>query len=120
MVILVNRRSFSWLLLLVLLLVLPASAAPRPERRPKLVVILANGSQSRVIAVSNKERAAIMLGGKLGKAYWFSDRQGEMTTSTYYGRPSPLSPPTAGGGRGEGGASPPLPRWLRDLNARRL
>jgi hypothetical protein len=61
---------------------------------------LANGGQSRVIALSNKERAALVMGGKMGKAYWFSERAGEMTSSSYYGRQ--------------------LPDWLREFNARRL
>jgi predicted AlkP superfamily pyrophosphatase or phosphodiesterase len=61
---------------------------------------LANGGQSRVIALSDKDRAAQLLGGKMGKAYWFSERRGEMSSSSFYGRQ--------------------VPSWLRDFNARRL
>jgi predicted AlkP superfamily pyrophosphatase or phosphodiesterase len=63
-------------------------------------LMLANGGQSRVIALSVKDRAAEMLGGKMGKAYWFSERLGEMTSSTYYGRQ--------------------IPSWLREFNTRQM
>ncbi|MES4793400.1 MAG: hypothetical protein C4321_10875 [Chloroflexota bacterium] len=63
-------------------------------------LILSNNGHSRVLGLSNKDRAAQIPGGKLGKAYWFSERRGEMTSSTYYGRM--------------------LPRWLQEVNARRL
>jgi predicted AlkP superfamily pyrophosphatase or phosphodiesterase len=39
--------------------------------------------ESKVVAVALKGRGAILLGGHLGQAYFFSD-QGEMTSSTFY------------------------------------
>ncbi len=40
--------------------------------------------QSKVVAVALKGRGAILLGGHLGQAYFFSDQTGQMTTSTFY------------------------------------
>jgi arylsulfatase A-like enzyme len=45
---------------------------------------LATAQQSRTIALATKGRGAILLGGRLGKAYYMNDDTGEMTTSTYY------------------------------------
>jgi predicted AlkP superfamily pyrophosphatase or phosphodiesterase len=50
---------------------------------------LSNNFRSKVIAISNKDRAAIMLAGKLGKAYWYHEGVGGMTTSTHYMRELP-------------------------------
>ena len=47
-------------------------------------LVLSSGGRSRVFAVSIKDRAAITLGGHLGKAYWYSRQSGEFVTSTYY------------------------------------
>jgi len=47
-------------------------------------LVLASGGRSRVFAVSIKDRAAILLGGHLGKAYWYSRQRGEFVTSNYY------------------------------------
>lgn len=47
-------------------------------------LVLASGGRSRVFAVSIKDRAAIILGGHFGKAYWYSVPRGEFVTSTYY------------------------------------
>jgi predicted AlkP superfamily pyrophosphatase or phosphodiesterase len=48
----------------------------------------ANGGRSRVITISGKDRAAIMLGGHLADAaYWMRDTL--ITTSTYYERELP-------------------------------
>ncbi|MEW6736384.1 MAG: alkaline phosphatase family protein [Acidobacteriota bacterium] len=63
-------------------------------------LLLSNGFQSKVIAIAVKDRAAINLGGRLGKAYWFNESKGEFLTSTYYMKE--------------------LPKWLQDFNARRL
>lgn len=46
---------------------------------------LATARQSRTITLATKGRGAILLGGRLGKAYYMNDDTGEMTTSTYYG-----------------------------------
>ncbi len=55
------------------------------------------GSQfrSKVISVSQKDRAAVLLGGKLGQAYWVEDSL--FVTSTYYRKT--------------------LPRWVDAFNA---
>jgi predicted AlkP superfamily pyrophosphatase or phosphodiesterase len=87
---------------------LDRTATPNDETSPRNLIgttigdqlMLANGRQSRVIGISVKDRAAELLAGKMGKAYWFSDQLGEMTSSTYYGRE--------------------LPRWLRELNDQHL
>jgi hypothetical protein len=86
---------------------LDGPTTPTDETSPRNLIgtalgdqlLLASGGQSRVIGLSVKERAAIMLAGKMGRAYWASERLGEMTTSTYYGRQ--------------------LPSWLREFNAKR-
>jgi len=87
---------------------LDGPTTPADETSPRNLIgtalgdqlMLANGGQSRVIALAVKDRAAEMLGGKMGKAYWFSERLGEMTSSTYYGRQ--------------------LPGWVREFNTRRM
>lgn len=61
---------------------------------------LASGFRSKVIGLSNKDRAAIMLGGKTGRAYWFHEGAGGLTSSTYYGAK--------------------LPDWVQTFNARKL
>lgn len=48
----------------------------------------ARDSRSRVVSVSLKDRAAILLGGKKpDTALWYDKRKGEFTTSSYYSRP---------------------------------
>jgi arylsulfatase A-like enzyme len=42
----------------------------------------ATGFRSRVVSLSNKDRVAILLGGKTGTAFWID--QGKLVTSTYY------------------------------------
>ena len=63
-------------------------------------LMLSNNSRSKVVAVANKDRAAIMLAGKLGKAYWFHEGVGGMTSSTFYMND--------------------LPPWVKAFNARRI
>jgi hypothetical protein len=41
------------------------------------------------VTVALKSRAAVLLGGKLGKAYWFNEKSGDFTTSTYYAKELP-------------------------------
>lgn len=38
----------------------------------------------RVFSVSIKDRSAIIMGGHLGKAFWYSERTGRMVSSAYY------------------------------------
>lgn len=45
---------------------------------------LNTGLQSRVVTVALKDRSAIYLGGRLGKAFWYSKASGRFITSTYY------------------------------------
>jgi predicted AlkP superfamily pyrophosphatase or phosphodiesterase len=45
---------------------------------------LASGMASKTVALALKERGALLLGGRLGQAFFFSEGAGEMTTSTYY------------------------------------
>jgi hypothetical protein len=42
------------------------------------------GKESKIFAVSVKDRGAIPLAGATGKAFWFSKSAGEFVTSTYY------------------------------------
>jgi predicted AlkP superfamily pyrophosphatase or phosphodiesterase len=49
----------------------------------------ANGSQSKVLAVSGKDRGAILLAGKTGTAYMYMDRTGRFASSTYYMKEHP-------------------------------
>ena len=42
------------------------------------------GGQSKIFAVSVKDRGAVSLAGHAGKAFWFSKASGEFVTSTYY------------------------------------
>jgi predicted AlkP superfamily pyrophosphatase or phosphodiesterase len=47
-------------------------------------LIVHNGGRSRVFSVSVKDRGAILPGGHVGKAFWFSKSSGRFVTSTYY------------------------------------
>lgn len=47
-------------------------------------LVLATGGKSRAFAVSIKDRGAILPGGHLGKAFWYSSSSGKFVTSTYY------------------------------------
>ena len=63
-----------------------AGTSPRNLRVPTLgdELRLQTGSRANVLAVSIKDRGAILTGGKLGMAYWFSSGTGRFITSTYY------------------------------------
>jgi predicted AlkP superfamily pyrophosphatase or phosphodiesterase len=47
-------------------------------------LVISNAGQSRVFSVSIKDRGAIIPGGHMGKAFWYSKRTGDFVTSTYY------------------------------------
>jgi len=47
-------------------------------------MVVHNGRRSRAFSVSVKDRGAILPGGHVGKAFWFSKSSGEFVTSTYY------------------------------------
>jgi predicted AlkP superfamily pyrophosphatase or phosphodiesterase len=61
---------------------------------------LATARQSRTVALATKGRGAILLAGRLGRAYFLNDDTGEMTTSTYY--------------------ASVLPNWVVGWNAKKL
>ena len=46
--------------------------------------MLATAGRSRVFAISIKDRGAIIPGGHLGKAFWYSKDTGQFVSSTYY------------------------------------
>jgi len=63
-------------------------------------LVLSNNRQSRVFSVSVKDRAAIIPGGHVGKAFWFSKGTGEFGSSTFYYED--------------------YPSWAKEWNARKL
>ena len=42
------------------------------------------GGRAKIFAVSGKDRGAVALAGKAGKAFWLSTNSGDFITSTYY------------------------------------
>jgi hypothetical protein len=60
--------------------------SPRNLRVPTIgdELRLKTGFYAQVLSVSIKDRGAILPGGKLGTAYWFSSGTGRFITSTYY------------------------------------
>jgi len=48
-----------------------------------------NGGQSKVLAVSGKDRGAILLAGKTGTAYMYMDKSGRFASTTYYMKEHP-------------------------------
>ena len=57
------------------------------------------GGQAKVFAVSGKDRGAVALAGKAGKAFWVSTDSGDFVTSEYY--------------------YPSYPQWVAEWNAKR-
>lgn len=49
----------------------------------------ATGNQSKVIAISGKDRGAILLAGKSGTAYMYMDQTGNFASSSYYMKEHP-------------------------------
>jgi len=45
---------------------------------------LSNNGRSRIFSVSIKDRGAILPGGHIGKAFWYSKSDGSFVSSTYY------------------------------------
>ena len=71
----------------------PTQRAARSEGRSPAAILVSTfsdelrsntGGQSKVVAVSVKDRGAISMAGHTGTAYWFSKAGGEFITSTYY------------------------------------
>lgn len=87
---------------------LGAEVAPDDETSPRNFngstvgdeLRLATGNAARVVSVAVKERGAILLGGRTGSAWYFSEATGQMTTSTYY--------------------RPDLPEWVSTFNAKKV
>ena len=52
-------------------------------------LIEASGGGSRVFSVSIKDRSAVVLAGRLGKAHWYSRSTGRFVSSSYYYDPLP-------------------------------
>jgi predicted AlkP superfamily pyrophosphatase or phosphodiesterase len=63
-------------------------------------LLLSNNFKSKAVAISLKDRAAMMLAGKLGKAYWYHEGLGAITSSSFYMKE--------------------LPSWVREFNARKI
>jgi len=42
------------------------------------------GGKSKIFSVSGKDRSAVAMAGKTGKAFWYSTNTGDFITSTYY------------------------------------
>ena len=49
----------------------------------------ATGSRSKVVAISGKDRGAILLAGKTGTAYMYMDKTGNFASSTFYMKEHP-------------------------------
>src|SRR5579884_3643585 len=88
------RKSIVWLIRTSTWLAL----SPKPECRPRYLTAdtfgdelkLASGMKSRVVAISWKDRAAIMLGGHSPTAvYWADPPTAHFVTSTYYANALP-------------------------------
>jgi predicted AlkP superfamily pyrophosphatase or phosphodiesterase len=71
----------------------PTQRAARSEGRSPAAILVStfsdelrsnNDGQSKVVAVSVKDRGAISMAGHAGTAYWFSKASGGFVTSTYY------------------------------------
>jgi predicted AlkP superfamily pyrophosphatase or phosphodiesterase len=58
------------------------------------------GGRSKIFGVSGKDRSAVSMAGKTGKAFWYSTNTGDFVTSTYY--------------------YDAYPNWVSQWNARRL
>lgn len=83
------------------------SSDPEEETSPRNLVgttvfdgvRLAN-RDAKIVSIALKGRGSLLLGGQLGKAYFFSDQRGGFTTSSYYAKE--------------------LPEWVQRWNGRRL
>ena len=64
------------------------------------VLVRSGTGKSRIFSISTKDRSAILMGGRQGKAFWYSRQTGRFVTSSYY--------------------YPENPEWLERWNARRL
>jgi predicted AlkP superfamily pyrophosphatase or phosphodiesterase len=58
------------------------------------------GERSKIFGIAGKDRAAVPMAGHLGKAFWFSTKSGDFTTSRFY--------------------YSEYPAWAREWNAKKL
>ena len=61
---------------------------------------IATDGQSKIFAISGKDRSAVAMAGQAGTAYWYSTNNGDFQTSTYY--------------------MDAYPNWVNDWNGQRL
>ncbi|WP_331093698.1 alkaline phosphatase family protein, partial [Archangium sp.] len=84
---------------------LEAPADPEDDSSPNKLLAPTVGDllkkkspESKVVAVALKDRAAVLMAGHDGKAYWLSESTGKMTTSKYF--------------------ESALPGWVSDFNTK--
>jgi predicted AlkP superfamily pyrophosphatase or phosphodiesterase len=84
---------------------LEAPADPEDDSSPKALLAPTVGDllkkqspDSKVVAIALKDRAAVLMAGQTGKAYWLSESTGKMTTSKFY--------------------ESALPGWVNDFNTK--
>ena len=79
-----------------------AGSSPNTLLAPTLSdqIYEASGGASKVFSVSVKDRAAVAMGGKKGKAFWYSTANGKFVSSTYYYQE--------------------YPEWVNDVNQQQL
>jgi predicted AlkP superfamily pyrophosphatase or phosphodiesterase len=66
-------------------------ASPRNLRSTTLgdELAVAFGGRARIVAISSKDRAAVLSAGHVGSALWLDDDSGEVVTSSYYAEALP-------------------------------
>lgn len=47
-------------------------------------LVTASNGVAKVFSVAQKDRSAILMGGRMGKSFWYNSRTGAYVTSTYY------------------------------------
>ncbi len=71
----------------------PAQKLARTEGRSPMAILAPTfsdglaayyGGRAKVFGVSGKDRSAVAMAGKTGKAFWFSSDNGDFITSSYY------------------------------------
>jgi predicted AlkP superfamily pyrophosphatase or phosphodiesterase len=70
---------------------LESPADPEDDSSPQALLVPTVGDllrkkspESKVMAIALKDRAAVLMAGHEGKAYWLSESTGKMTTSTFF------------------------------------
>ncbi|MHC5076405.1 MAG: alkaline phosphatase family protein [Planctomycetota bacterium] len=57
------------------------------------------GSEAKIFAVSGKDRGSVSMAGHMGKAFWYSTKNGQFASSTYYYKE--------------------FPKWVNDWNSKK-